>query len=233
MMDLSQRSTQEELMDSAATSPEDYASCLRDLAAVNRLTLTHGPTLRWLNRATKNLPRGASISVLDVACGHGDLLRAIHRWAERRGLLVSLEGIDINPGSTALATAATSPGIAITYRTGDVFAYWPRPHPDFIVSSQFAHHLTGDELVRFLGWLDRTAVRGWLIADLHRHAVPYYGFRLLAWAAGWHRIVRLDGTVSIARSFRRADWRRALAAAGLTATINWHVPFRFTVGCIK
>lgn len=87
--------------------------------------------------------------------------------------------------------------------------------------------------MRFLGWLDRTAVRGWLIADLHRHAVPYYGFRLLAWAAGWHRIVRLDGTVSIARSFRRADWTTALAAAGLTAAISWHVPFRFTVGCIK
>lgn len=229
-MDLSRRSTKAELMDADTTDPETYARCLRDLAAVNRVTFTHRPTLRWLARATTALPAGASVAILDVACGHGDLLRAIRRWADRRGLRASLEGIDLNPRSAAAATAATPPSMAITYRTTDVFAYRPDPPPDFIVSSQFAHHLTDAELVLFLGWLDRHAARGWFVADLHRHALAYYGFPLLARAAGWHRIVRLDGTVSIARSFRRADWTAALAAAGLTADINWRMPFRYCVG---
>jgi 2-polyprenyl-3-methyl-5-hydroxy-6-metoxy-1,4-benzoquinol methylase len=233
MSKLSQRSTQSELMDRDATSPEDYARCLHDLAALNRVTRTHRPTLHWLDRVTKHLPVGAHISVLDVACGHGDLLRAIHSWAARRGLLVSLSGIDLNPRSRISATAATPPEMAITYHIGDVFEDQPSPRPDFIVSSQFAHHLNNEELVRFLIWLDRHAARGWLITDLHRHPIPYYGFRLLALVAGWHRIVRIDGTISIARGFRSEDWQRALAAAGLTAAVSWRFPFRLTVGYVK
>ena len=232
-MDLSRRSTAPELMDGEAVSAAEYARCLHDLAQVNRVTFTHRPTLRWLARATRDLPQGAGFSVLDVACGEGDLLRAIRRWAERRGLRAALEGIDLNPRSAVAARAATPPAMAIAYRTGDVFDFAPDPPPDFMVSSQFAHHLTDAELVRFLRWLERHAARGWFIADLHRHALPYWGFRLLARAAGWHRMVRLDGTVSIARSFRRADWARLLAEAGLAAEIRWHVPFRLCVGRLK
>ena len=78
-MDLSRRSAASELMDATTTSPEDYARCLVDLESLNRVTFTHRPTLRWLDRATASLRPGAPISILDVASGHGDLLRAIHR----------------------------------------------------------------------------------------------------------------------------------------------------------
>lgn len=232
-MDLSRRSTEEELMNEATVSAEDYARCLRDLAVVNRVTFTHSATLRWLTRATRDLPQGGRVSILDVACGDGDLLRAISRWADRRGLQASLEGIDLNPRSAAEAAAATPAGMAITWRTGDVFEYAPAPLPDFIVSSQFAHHLTDAELVRFLRWLEAHAGRGWFIADLHRHVLPYYGFRVLAWIARWHRIIRIDGTISVARSFRRADWARLLAEAGVAARVRWHMPFRLCVGRLK
>ncbi|MBV9735960.1 MAG: methyltransferase domain-containing protein [Acidisphaera sp.] len=232
-MDLSRRSTQAELMDGETVTADEYARCLHDLAAVNRVTLTHRPTLRWLARATRALPRGAHLCVLDVGCGEGDLLRAVRRWADRRGLQASLEGIDLNPRSAVAAAAATPPGAAIAYRTGNVFDYAPDPSPDFVVSSQFAHHLTDPELLHFLRWLERHAARGWFIADLHRHALPYWGFRVLARAAGWHRIVRLDGTVSIARSFRKPDWTRLLQQAGVAAETRWHVPFRLCVGRLK
>jgi SAM-dependent methyltransferase len=228
-MDLSRRSTEPEEMNADSTCADEYARCLRDLAAVNRITLTHLPTLKWLARVTRALPAGAGISVLDVACGHGDLLRAIRRWADRRGLSARLEGIDLNPRSAAIANAATPPAMAIAYRTGDVFDENPQPPPDFIVSSQFAHHLTDAELVRFLRWLDRHAARGWFIADLHRHALAYYGFPLLARVAGWHRIVREDGRISIARSFSRADWEALLIEAGVAADICWSFPFRYRI----
>jgi SAM-dependent methyltransferase len=233
MIDLSHRSTQPEEMDAPGTSAEDYTRCIADLASVNRVTFTHRATLNWLTRATRDLPQGASVSILDVACGYGDLLRAIGRWAGRRGISVALEGIDLNPRSAEAASAATPPGMAIAYRTGDVFAYDPRPLPDLIVSSQFAHHLDDDDVVSLVRWLDSHAARGWFIADLHRHALAYYGFPLLARVAGWHRIVRQDGQISIARSFRRADWERLLAASGVAAEIRWSIPFRYTVGAVK
>jgi hypothetical protein len=88
-------------------------------------------------------------------------------------------------------------------------------------------------VVRFVRWLDGHAARGWFIADLHRHALAYYGFPLLARVAGWHRIVRQDGQISIARGFRRAEWEGLLAASGAAAEIRWRFPFRYTVGALK
>ena len=233
MSDLSIRSNAPEEMDSETTSLETYARCLRDLGRLNAFTMTHRATLQFLSRATRDLPPGAKISILDVACGHGDLLRAIHRWAKKRGLTATLEGIDLNPRSAEVAAAATPSGTAITYRTGNVFTYDPSPPPDLIVTSQFAHHLTDAEIIKFLRWLEDHATRGWFIADLHRHAIAYYGFPLLARLAFWHRIVRQDGQISIARGFKHADWKRLLAEAGLRAHIAWNVPFRYGISRLK
>jgi SAM-dependent methyltransferase len=232
-MDLSRRSDLPELMDDAALPRADYERCLHDLAAVNLVTFTHRPTLRWLDRATRGLPPERPVSILDVACGEGDLLRAIYRWAQPCGRLVRLEGIDLNPRSASTAAMQTPVDMAIAWRTGDVFAYAPDPSPDFIVSSQFAHHLTDEEVVRFVRWLDANAARGWFIADLHRATFAYWGFGLLATVARWHPIVRRDGMVSVARSFRRADWERLLAEAGVPGEISWHLAFRWCVGRLK
>ena len=229
MQTLSRRSDVPEVMNDADIPAADYAQCLRDLAAVNRVTFTHFPTLRWLRRATGRLPPGTPVAILDVACGAGDLLRAIHRWAARRRQPVALEGIDLNPRSAGDARAATPPGVDIAYRTGDVFAYAPDPKPDFVVTSQFVHHLSDAEVVQFLRWIDGHAGRGWFIADLQRHIVPYLVFPILARLMRWHPIIRTDGTISIARSFRRADWTRLLAQAGVTAQVRWSFPFRWSV----
>jgi len=232
-MSLAQRSTQPEAMDTDLLGPDEYARCLHDLASVNRVTMTHRPTLQWLTSATRDLPRGSAISILDVACGEGDLLRAIRRWSDKCGFSVTLEGLDLNPRSAVAAAAATGPGMAIGWRTGDVFAYDPLPRPDYIVSSQFAHHLEDTDVVRFLRWLEDHAARGWFIADLQRNVVSYYGFRVLALVAGWHRVVRTDGTISIARSFRRPEWERLLAEAGIRAGVRARIPFRLCVERLK
>jgi 2-polyprenyl-3-methyl-5-hydroxy-6-metoxy-1,4-benzoquinol methylase len=232
-MDLSKRSQQPEEMDAATTDAQTYAICLRDLASVNRVTLTHRPVLRWLNSAVASVPDGQTIRILDVACGQGDLLRAIARWAAKNGIAVRLQGLDLNPRSAEEAAAVTPAAMDITYTTGDVFAFVPEDAPDFIVSSQFAHHLADGEVALLLGWMDHTAKHGWFIADLHRHAFAYYGFPVLARVFGWHRIVRQDGQISIARSFRRADWEILLREARVSARIDWRLPFRYCVGAVK
>lgn len=232
-MDFSARAELTELMDAPDLDEAIYRRCLRDLASVNRITFTHRPTLRWLAHATRHYPKGATLSVLDVAYGQGDLLRAIAHWAEKRGFVAQLSGVDLNPRSAIAARAATPPGLSIDYRTGDVFDFSPVPPPDFIVTSQFTHHLTDAEIVRLLHWLEAHAQRGWHIADLHRHAFAYYGFPLLARLMRWHRIVRTDGAISIARAFTRRDWEILLRQAGLNAKIAWHMAFRFSVSRLK
>jgi len=232
-MNLARRSTEGEEMDDPALDPAVYTRCLADLARLNVVTFTHRPVIRWLDRATRGWPVGSRISVLDVACGYGDLLRAVARWAGRRGFAARLEGIDLNPRSAAAARAATPAEMGIGFRTGDVFGFAPEPAPDFIVTSQFAHHLDEASVERLLRWLDRHAGRGWFIADLHRHWFPYYGFRWLARLALWHGIVRRDGTVSIARGFRGAEWRAARARAGVAGRVSWQFPFRHGVSALR
>ena len=68
--------------------------------------------------------------------------------------------------------------------------------------------------------------------DLHRRLFPYLGFPLLARLLGVHRLVREDGQLSIARSFRPGEWRTILADAGIpegAARICRHFPFRLCV----
>ena len=228
-MNLATRSTAAERMDTDCVDYADYRRCIADLGRVNAVTLTHRPMLAWLGRETAALRQ---FSLLDVACGHGDALRRIRRWCIRRGLDARLEGIDLNPWSARAAREATPEVAAITYRTGDVFAFEPAEPFDFIISSQFTHHLTDEEIVRFIHWMEAHARRGWFIGDLHRHWLPYYGFGFLAWLMRWHRFVGSDGRISIARSFVSEDWRRLIGEAGLTeadAAVRWHVPFRLCV----
>jgi SAM-dependent methyltransferase len=231
-MDFSVRSRLPEVMDDPGLDFSSYQRCLTDLAALNRLTLTHLPVLRWLAKVTSGLAPGAAFSVLDVAYGQGDLLRAIAAWAERRGLNAVLSGIDLNPRSAIAARAATPAETRIDYLTGDVFGYAPAQKPDFIVTSQFTHHLEDAEIVRLLRWFENNAGLGWYITDLHRHPLAYYGFPLTV-LAGWHRIVRHDGMVSIARSFRKSDWQNLVSQAGTNAEISWRLPFRYCVARLK
>jgi hypothetical protein len=73
--------------------------------------------------------------------------------------MVVLSGIDLNPRSAIEAVAATPTGTVIAWETGDVFDQAPEPKPDFVVSSQFAHHLTDDQVVAFLLWLEQQPTR--------------------------------------------------------------------------
>jgi len=232
-MPLAARSTLPELMDAETVDEPTYQRCLADLATINRITFTHRATLKWLTQVVKNIPQETEIKILDVAYGQGDLLRAIAGWAARRRRPVRLSGIDLNPRSANAARALTAPGAPITYHTGDVFGFSPEVAPDFIVSSQFTHHLADHEVVNLLRWMDATATSGWFMTDLHRHALAYYGFPLLARVMSWHGIVRHDGRISIARGFTRAEWEFLVRQAGIPADISWKLPFRHAISRLK
>ncbi len=214
-------------MDDPDLDPGVYAQVLKDLARVNRWTLAARPTLAFVRRAVGHSKR---FSLLDVGFGQGDMLRTLGRWARRHRLAAALVGIDLNAKSLAAAQAATPTSWGIEFRIGD---YRDVAGPfDIIVSSLVAHHMTDDELTGFIRYMEANAVIGWMINDLHRHAVAYRGYPLLARLLGVHAMVREDGTLSIARAFRVAEWRTILAEAGLppgAARITRHFPFRLCV----
>lgn len=225
MTALAERAQGEELMDADDLPADTYAAVVRDLARVNSMTLAARPTLAFLRAHTRP---GGRYRLLDVGFGDGDMLRRIARWGARRGVLFDLVGIDLNPRSELAARADTPAALAIDYRTGDYAELADEPW-DFIVSSLVAHHMTTAQLVAFLRFMQDHARVGWLVNDLHRHRFAHAGWPLLARLFRWHPIVRHDGHLSIARSYRPAEWQPLLDQAGVAARVFTAFPFRLCV----
>ncbi len=226
MANLAQRAIAEEQMDAPGLAPEVYAAVLADLEQVNRWTFAARPTLGFLARATRGMD---SFSLVDVGYGEGGMLRAIARWAEKQGKEARLIGVDLNPKSQAAAEAQTPGSMSIDYRTGDYAACEP---VDFIISNLVAHHMTHAQLVAFLRYMEANTARGWMINDLHRHRFAHFGYPLLARIMGWHPIVRADGQLSIARSYRPDEWGALLEEAGIApgaAHVVRRFPYRLCV----
>lgn len=223
-----------ELMDEPC-SREEMRACLKDLARVNRWFLAYRPTLAWLDSLGLSTS-GPGVHILDVGCGYGDTLRQIEEWAEERNLTVALTGCDLNADAIAIAREASPARSRIRWIASDVFALKGERPVDLIVSSLFTHHLTEDEIVQFLGWMEQTAGLGWFINDLSRASIPYGLFKAFARVANLHKFVQHDGPVSIARAFVAEDWRRMCGAAGLAegdVRIEGFMPARLCVGRTK
>ena len=107
---------------------------------------------------------------------------------------------------------------------------------DVVTTCGVLHHLTEDEIVRFLRWSEANARVGWFVVDLHRKPVPYYVFSALMRGVWWHRFIRPDGMRSIRRSFLAEDWERMCTAAGIdlrSVRIDEYRPARLCVERLK
>lgn len=212
-------------MDAETLSPAVYAEVLKGLARVNIATLTPRSTLDFLKRSNAK-----SFRLLDVGYGDGGMLRAIWKWAQKRGIACELVGVDLNPRSEAVAAARHIYGANIRYRTGDYADLAGEPW-DFVISSLVTHHMSDSQRLHFLTFMEQVSARGWFVNDLHRHRFAYHGYPLLARLLSVHRIVREDGQLSIARSFRPTEWKAMLAATHLdgVAQVKRVFPFRLCV----
>ena len=233
--DLARRSAESEWLDDADMDPAELELVLRDLARFNGAMLGHRSVIAWLRRATKDAPNDRPMTLVDVGCGYGDLLRAIRRWSRQRGLPLRLIGIDLSRETVRIARAATNDADQIEYRVEDVFEHQADEPIDFVVSSLLTHHLSDAMIVRFLRWMEATARKGWLIYDLQRHAVPYFFIGLMGKLTSLHRTVIHDGRISVARSLTRPEWRRHILAAGIASDavqLRWFL-FRFLIGRLR
>jgi SAM-dependent methyltransferase len=234
-IDLTHRCDEAEWLDGTDINPTELEHVLRDLARFNQTFLGHYPLLRWLRRAIQAAPKGVPLTVVDVGCGYGDLLRAIRRWSRRFKPDLNLVGFDLNPETVRIARAATEPADRIDFHVKNIFELGPTMSVDFIISSLVTHHLSDREISEFLRLMEAVARHGWLICDLQRHRFLYHFIGLTGRLAGLHPMVVHDGQISVARSLRRQEWKERIATAGLSTadvTIRWFL-FRFLIGRLR
>jgi SAM-dependent methyltransferase len=219
---LANRSHETEWLDRPDISRDELASVLRDLDRFNGFMLGQWPIVRWVSRALRRVELGEPVTILDVGCGSGGLLRAIRHAARRSGRDVTLIGVDLSADTVAIAKSQTAAEDEIRYVAADVFRYRPDAPVDLIVSGLVTHHLSDTGIVDLLRWMDNTARRGWLISDLQRSVVPYTFIGLAGKVTNLNPVVIHDGRISVARSLTHAEWRARIHEAGLAGVhVRW------------
>lgn len=211
-----------ELMDDPALDAAAHHAALRGLRRINAVSGSAGVLWRAIERIAAR--RGLrSVSVLDVACGGGDLLGRLARRAGRSDLDVRLAGCDISPRAIDHARQSVAPADVELF-VADAVGGAIEKRYDFVTTTLFLHHLDDGDSIRLLRSLRDTAVHAVLVDDLVRGRVGYglawAGCRLLTRSP----IVHYDGPASVAGAYTVAEARRLGENAGLTSarfTRHW------------
>lgn len=237
LQDFSKRSIRAELMDDLSVDFVEFSNCLKGLSRVNQLTLARRPTLHFMKKVMALArSRENPLRILDVGSGYGDMLVFLEKWSIKHKLNIEFIGVDLNPHATKAAQLAAPKESKIRYITANALDFNIENDIDIIISSLFAHHLSDNEIIIFIQWMNKTAKLGWFVNDLYRHPLAYYSFFILSRLGNFHRFVQHDGPVSIARSFQEADWEKILHAAKIecaaVSIVKWF-PFRLCLESLK
>jgi 2-polyprenyl-3-methyl-5-hydroxy-6-metoxy-1,4-benzoquinol methylase len=230
MIDLSERSTQEEVMDDLDSSGSIIDQTLKELETINTLLGGNYVTLNGLDLLLNTSNKKESITIVDLGCGGGDILRLIAKWGEQKNISLQLTGIDANPNIVDFAFAHTSEK-DIQYKALNIFSEeFKQQRFDVVVSTLFFHHFTSDQLADFFKQL-KTQVRiGIVINDLHRHWFAYYSIKWLTQLFSKSPMVVNDAPLSVARAFRKKDWIEIFEKAGITNyKLRWMWAFRWQI----
>lgn len=230
MIDLSHRSSQEEIMDDLQASGPIIDQTLRELETINTLLGGNYVTLNGLDTLLNGNQFAAPITIADLGCGGGDIMRLIAAWANRKGYAVHLTGFDANSAIVQFAETHTKEN-NIQYKALNIFSEeFKQLRFDVVVSTLFFHHFTSDQLTALFKQLKSQVRIGIVINDLHRHWFAYYSIKWLTRLFSKSSMVVNDAPLSVARSFRKKELIEIFANAGITNySIRWMWAFRWQV----
>lgn len=230
MTSFAQRSNQKELIDDLDCDGEELRQALRELKTINRLLGGNRVTTNGIQELLKYPPR-KEVTVADVGCGGGDMIRAIYDWTRKKKINAKLIGLDANPNTIAMAAQNLADLPDIRLETADVFEMaFQQDKVDIITCTLFTHHFSDEELVEMFRSFKKKARRGMVINDLHRHPLAFYSIKVLTRLFSKSRLVINDAPISVRRGFRKGELAEILEKAGwVDFRITWHWAFRWQV----
>jgi SAM-dependent methyltransferase len=146
-----QRSFEEEILDGGGLPPELVDRAHHGLSLTHRLLGNHAAIVRALRRDGQAVRR-----VLDIGCGHGELLKRV-----RRQIGAEVLGVDLRPPERG---AREFPILKLDAVRETL------PRADVAVSVCMVHHLREEEFVELIRNVGRTC-RRFVILDLVRPRV--------------------------------------------------------------
>ena len=95
-VDTSHRSADIEIMDDLDMSGELLIKTLDQIAGINKWLGGNGLTIDGIKTLLLNHPNDKTISIIDLGCGNGDMLREVAEFGQKNGYKFKLLGIDAN-----------------------------------------------------------------------------------------------------------------------------------------
>ena len=226
-IDTTNRSTKIEIMDDLDMSGETLINSLDQLANINRWLGGNKTTIDSLKTILKTNPKDNIISIVDLGCGNGDMLRKVAHFGRKNGYKFDLLGIDANQVTIDYAIQLSANFPEIIYKKEDVLSKEFATYTyDIAMCTLFLHHFEDPIALDFIQTLLKNAKIGVVINDLHRHWLAYYLFKLLTSVVG-NEMTREDGLTSILKAFKRQDLDRFSKKLNFKSTITWRWAFRY------
>ena len=221
------RSEEEEIMDDLDYNGPMLHDALDKLAKINQWLGGNIVTIDGLKKALKNHTKTEAITIIDLGCGGGDILREISIFGKKHNYNFKLIGIDANSHTVNYADSLSKNYNNIEFKAIDIFSEeFKALEFDLVLTTLFLHHFKEEALINFLKPVLEKAKLGIVVNDLHRHKLAYYLFKLLCTTIKNKTIVE-DGLTSVLRGFKRTELKAISEKINAEYQIRWKWAFRY------
>jgi 2-polyprenyl-3-methyl-5-hydroxy-6-metoxy-1,4-benzoquinol methylase len=223
------RTNEPEIMDDFALEGETLRDALDKIAKINRLLGGNQLTLQGVQQLLKGISKSKTITIVDIGCGNGDMLRALADYGKKNNYSFNLIGIDANAFTVNHAETLSKAYENISYRCEDIFDAEFKSLPyDMVLCTLTLHHFKDEEILSLMKVFYQNASIGIVINDLHRSGIAYRLFQALCFVFQLNYMSRKDGLVSILRGFKKAELENYSKQLQLKKyTIQWKWAFRY------
>ena len=224
----SYRSKEDELMDDLSLEGEMLRQTLDKLAQINLRLGGNQATINGLHTLLKTESKEAVISIVDLGCGSGDMLRAVADFGRKNNFIFKLTGIDANEYTINYARKLSANYPEISYIKMDILADEFSGIPfDIVITTLFLHHFTNQQIENLLIPVVNKARIGVVVNDLHRSSTAYYLFKVISLFLK-NPMVKKDGAISVLRGFKKNDLISiSKKLKDSVSTIHWKWAFRY------
>lgn len=224
-----QRTDKPEIMDDFSMEGDVLRDALDKIAKINQLLGGNQLTLRGIQELMTTITTPKELTIIDVGCGNGDMLRTIADFGLKNDLEFKLIGIDANAFTINHARKLSKYYPNITYLCKDIFDEpFSKLKYDIVLCTLTLHHFKEDEIMKLMTLFYANSTIGIVINDLHRSAVAYRLFQALCWVFRLNEMSREDGLTSILRGFKKEELIRFSENLHFSNyKIQWKWAFRY------
>ncbi len=227
LVDTTYRSDEEEIMDDLTYNGEILHDSLDKLAKINKWLGGNNVTINGLKILLEKRTKETPITIIDLGCGGGDVLRDVAHFGQQNGYHFNLIGLDANHNTIKYAKKLSQNYDNINFTDINIFSEdFNHLKYDIVLTTLFLHHFKEDQLVTFLKPVLEKAKLGIVVNDLHRHKLAYYLFKLLCTTISNKTIVE-DGLTSVLRGFKRKELKVISEKVNANYQIKWKWAFRY------